>query len=97
MINSTEIIKVLKDEMPYLEKQFGVSTLSLFGSYSKGNQKATSDVDILVTFNRVVDLFDFIRLENYLSENLGCRVDLVLKESLKPRIKDAVLTEAVPV
>lgn len=97
MINSREILKVLKKEMPYLEEQFGVRSISLFGSYSRGNQKVASDIDLLVEFRHVVDLIDFIKIENILSERLDCKVDLVLKSSLKPGIKDIILSEAVPV
>ena len=61
----------------------------------RGEQKKDSDLDILVEFNETIDLFEFIQLENYLAEILGCKVDLVMKDALKPRIKDRILREAV--
>lgn len=97
MLTTEEIIKDLRTILPIINKKFGVNTLGLFGSFSTGNQNKTSDIDILVTFNREIDLFDFIELENYLSEYLGIPVDLVLEESLKSRIKESVLTEAVSI
>jgi uncharacterized protein len=62
-----------------------------------GGQKSQSDVDILVEFaeNANVTLLDFFRIENYLSDVLGLKVDLVEKSALKPRISAHVLQEVV--
>ena len=81
----------------HLSEDFKVKTISLFGSYLRGEQNKNSDLDILVEFNETVDLFEFIKLENYLTEILGCKVDLVMKDTLKPRIKDRILNEAVSI
>lgn len=54
-----------------------------------------SDVDILVKLSRPVGMFDFIRLENYLAEKLGRKVDLVTPHALKPIIKNDILNEVV--
>ncbi len=48
-------------------------------------------------FYQTIDLFKYIELENFLSEKLGVKVDLVMNDTLKPRIKDRILKEAVPV
>lgn len=58
-------------------------------------EKEKSDVDILVKFYETIDLFEFVELEDFLSEALGVKVDLVMKETLKPRIKNRILKEAV--
>jgi len=55
----------------------------------RGEQKETSDLDILVDFEGRVGLFEIVRLERFLSETLGEKVDLVMKNSLKPRIGKA--------
>ena len=81
----------------YLSDSFKVKSISVFGSYLRGDQKENSDLDILVEFNETIDLFEFIQLENYLSEILCCNVDLVMKDALKPRIKDRILREAVSI
>jgi predicted nucleotidyltransferase len=61
------------------------------------NKKKSSNLDILVEFSKTIDLFKYMELENYLSENLGVKVDLVMKDTLKPRIKDRILNEAIQV
>jgi predicted nucleotidyltransferase len=59
--------------------------------------KQDSDLDILVTFKEVPSLLTFIAMENYLSDLLGVKVDLVMKDSLKPKIGGQILREAISV
>ncbi len=89
----------LKQLKPYLETNFCVKTIEVFGSYVRNEQTKKSDIDILVTFNEPndVDLFKFIELRLLLKDKLGIDVDLVEKKNLKPIIKDNVLKEAIPV
>ena len=94
---SDEIIKILRDQLPYLEEKYKVQSMSLFGSYSRNSQNSESDVDILVTFNETPGFIKFIKIENYLSEKLNLKVDLVIKNALKPHIGDRVIKDAVSV
>jgi uncharacterized protein len=50
---------------------------------------------VLVTFYETIGLFTFVELENYLSDTLGVKVDLVMKDGIKPRLKERILSEAV--
>jgi predicted nucleotidyltransferase len=92
-----EIKKKIRDTMPILRDKYKVKTIGVFGSYIRGEQGKESDVDILVEFYETIDLFTFIELEDFLSETLGVKVDLVMKDTLKPRIRDNILREAVTV
>ena len=82
---------------PVLREKFQVETIGIFGSYSQGQEKRKSDVDILVTFSELndIDLLDFIALKRFLSRKLKTKVDLVEKKSLKCRIKDKILQETI--
>ena len=82
---------------PVLKEKFQVETIGIFGSYSQGQQKKKSDVDILVTFSKPndIDLLDFIALKQFLTRKLKTRVDLVEKDALKTRIKDRILQETI--
>ncbi len=84
----------LREELPKLRARFNVATLDIFGSYVRHEQKAASDLDVLVTFSQTPSLFTFIELEDYLSSLLGVKVDLVMKSSLKPHIGQRILSEA---
>ena len=87
----------IRDEFPSLATRYHVASLALFGSYLHGTQRADSDLDVLVSFHEAPSLLRLIELENHLSDLLGVKVDLVVRESLKPRIGEQVLKEAIPV
>jgi predicted nucleotidyltransferase len=80
-----------------LAERYSVEKLEVFGSYVRDEQKADSDLDVLVTFTEAPSLLTFIAIENYLSDLLGLKVDLVMKDSLKPKIGQKILREAIPV
>jgi predicted nucleotidyltransferase len=92
-----KFVKVLREQLPMLAEQYNVATLEVFGSYVRQEQRKNSDLDVLVTFSKTPSLLKFIRLENYLSDTLGVKVDLVMKDSLKPAIGKNILREAVAV
>lgn len=97
MTKLIEIKRKLKELGPLLKEKFKVKRIGIFGSYIKGEEKKGSDVDILVEFEEtaILSLLDFINLENYLSEALGVKVDLVEKTTLKPRIGKHILEEVI--
>jgi predicted nucleotidyltransferase len=95
--NTAEVLVKLREHMPILREKYSVKALELFGSFVKSQQKGESDIDILVEFSNPIDLFTFVELEEFLSKVLGRKVDLVMKDTLKPRIKERILKEAIPV
>lgn len=92
-----KFMEILRQQRPVLAEQYNVASLELFGSYVRHEQRKDSGLDILVTFSKPPSLFKFVRLENHLSDTLGVKVDLVMKDSLKPAIGKNILQEAVPV
>ena len=90
-----ELKKILLDHKATLKDEYGVIEIGLFGSYTKGSQNKASDVDILVEFEKAIDLFTFVQLKNHLSDLLGVNVDLVIKKALKPKIGERILSETV--
>ena len=79
---------------PELAEKDQVESIALFGSYVRGDQRSDSDLDLLVAFRETPSLFKFLRLENYLGEKLGVKIDLVMRSTLKPRIGERILSEA---
>jgi hypothetical protein len=90
-----EIKQWLVEHQLELQELYQVKELGIFGSYVRKEQTETSDVDVLVEFSKTPSLLKFINLENYLSDNLGVKVDLVHKPGLKPRIGERILAEVV--
>jgi predicted nucleotidyltransferase len=89
-----EFIEELRNLLPKLQTQYQVQSLEVFGSYVRGDETSDSDLDLLVTFNESPSLFKFVKLGYYLGDQFGVKVDLVMKESLKPAIGKRILAEA---
>jgi len=90
-----EIRRTLEAHKGELRQGYSVKEIGIFGSYLRGEQKETSDVDILVEFERPIGLIEFVRLKNHMSDLLGANVDLVMKKALKPRIGQRILSEVL--
>ena len=93
----SSIREKLHHELPLLSDRYHVISLGMFGSYVRQEQSKGSDLDLLVTFDETPSLLTFIELENYLAGLLGIKVDLVMRDALKPRIGERILDEVVPV
>ncbi len=88
-----EIINIIRNSKPEIMTRYGVQRLGLFGSYVRGQQRKRSDIDILVSFSRDIDLFDFVDLREFLEAKLHSKVDLVMETALKPAIGKRILAE----
>lgn len=89
-----EILELLAQHRDEL-KEYGVESLALFGSVSREEETAESDIDILVEFSRPVGMLAFLRLQHRLTEILGRRFDLVTPKGLRPAWRERILNEAV--
>jgi hypothetical protein len=66
----------------------------VFGSFARGDESATSDVDLIADFTDRKSLMDLVRIERELSERLGRKVDLLTEAALSPYLRDRVLRDA---
>lgn len=98
MATLEELRTGLRALLPSLEREYGVTSLEFFGSYVRGDQDEESDLDLLVELDpeRELSLLRFVDIQLELSDRLGVPVDLVEKRSIKPRLRDRILDEAVP-
>ena len=80
-----------------LRARFGITSISIFGSYSRGKQKKGSDLDLLAEFSEVPSIFTLVRAEQYLEEKLGIDVDLAYAHGLKQSFRSSIAGEAVMV
>jgi predicted nucleotidyltransferase len=97
MAERDALLDALRAALPELQQQWPIRSLALFGSVARGDAGASSDLDVLVEFDRPITLSQFLALETALSEIAGRPVDLVSRPSLKPFIGEHILREAVPV
>ncbi|MDR1170377.1 MAG: nucleotidyltransferase family protein [Prevotellaceae bacterium] len=91
-MNTSEVINKLQAIKPYLQKEYAVKNLGLFGSFADGTYTDNSDIDIIVEFERPVG-WKFFSLETYLEKTLGRRIDLVTRDALKEQIKPYILSQ----
>lgn len=85
------ILAAHKDEI----RSHGVKSLGLFGSVARNEARSDSDIDLLVEFDRPVDLFALAALQERLEEILGARVDLVLRRALREEFREYVLRDVI--
>ncbi|MBM2826313.1 MAG: polymerase beta domain protein region [Dehalococcoidia bacterium] len=86
-------MSIIQNNISFLRSTYNVDTIGVFGSVSRGEDRESSDVDILVEFSKPLGMFKFIELEEYLSKLIGKNVDLVTKKALKPAIREGILQE----
>ncbi|KYC45966.1 MAG: Nucleotidyltransferase domain protein [Candidatus Methanofastidiosum methylothiophilum] len=89
------ILKLIQSNETIIKK-YGVSRVGLFGSYSTGLETPKSDIDILVEFESGKKNFDnYMGLKFYLEDLFQKKVDLVIKESIRPKLKEKILKDVI--
>jgi uncharacterized protein len=91
-----DAIHILRNNLDEIKK-YHVKSLAIFGSVARDESTEKSDIDILVEFepDATVGLFMFIDLKEYLSEILGCEVDLATPRSLRKEMKEDIFREMI--
>lgn len=92
----SKIEEIKKKAIPIL-KEAGVTRSSLFGSVVRGEAVKDSDIDMLVELPKYISLFDFVGLQLKLEQALNIKVDLGEFSTIKPRLRDYILKEAVQI
>ena len=95
MANKTreDILGILREQLPELSSQYGVKKIGIFGSFSRNQQQADSDVDVIVEFNKPIGL-KFVQLADYLEQLLGRRTDVLTPDGLRA-IRNTEITQAI--
>jgi predicted nucleotidyltransferase len=91
-MDTNEVIDKLRAIKPYLQKEYSVKTLGLFGSFADGTYNDNSDIDIMVEFEQPVG-WNFFTLEKYLEKTFNRKIDLVTPGALKKQIKPFILSQ----
>jgi len=90
-----EVKYKIKEHKADLEQNFRVKEIGIFGSYARGDQRDRSDVDVLVEFDEPVSLLGVVKLENYLSDLLQIKVDLVPQKDIRYELRERILKETI--
>ena len=93
MLTKDKILKAMQQHANDM-KVYGVKKVGIFGSFTKATQSSVSDIDVLVEFRKKNKTFDnYMNLKFFLEKLFHRKIDLVIKEALKTRIKSRVLSE----
>lgn len=81
------------DSLKDVYRRNDISQLFLFGSYSRGEEREDSDIDLLVRFAKPKSLLSVIAIQRQISEILGRPVDLVTEPAISPYLRDRIMKE----
>jgi predicted nucleotidyltransferase len=97
-VKDLKLIKgILNEQANSIKINYKAEVIGIFGSYSRGEQKRGSDLDILVKFNEGASLFDFVGLADFLEEKLNLKVDIVSERAIREELKDQIFNEVVKI
>jgi predicted nucleotidyltransferase len=97
VMKAEDVLAKLRELKPFLTTRYKVREISLFGSFVRGEQDSSSDIDLLAEFDGETDLFDWIGLALYLEEIFQRPVDIVPKHVLREELRESVLTDVVAI
>ena len=90
-------VRKIKEKIAPILKEYNVTKAGIFGSYARGEQKANSDVDILVETDNNMTMIEFIGLKNELERVFKKKVDLVEYSTIRKEFKNQVLKEEISI
>jgi hypothetical protein len=97
VLTKENIINYISLNKERLNRDFKITKIGLFGSFATGKQKKTSDIDLIVEFQKDTDsIFDIkIKLSEILKTQFNREVDIAREKYLKPRVKEEILKEVI--
>ncbi|HRT32222.1 MAG TPA: nucleotidyltransferase family protein [Anaerolineae bacterium] len=90
------LLRSQREAILHTAARYGAFNVRVFGSVARGEARADSDIDLLVELEPGRSLLDLGGLLMDLQALLRCKVDVVTENSLRPRVRERVLQEAVP-
>ena len=97
MPNKQQVIKQLQLQKKYLQETFGLTKIGLFGSFSRGDNRIDSDIDILFEIDdkKKFSMFQYLKLNKFLEENLHSQIDLVRESTIKEALKPYIIKDLI--
>ncbi len=96
-MEAQDILTKLKELKPTITARYKVKEIGLFGSFIRGEQGTSSDIDLLAEFEDNADLFDLIGLAMHMEEIFQRPVDIIPKHALRPELREAILSQVVTI
>lgn len=91
-----QIVEYLKKNKRFLYDRFGVTRIGIFGSFVRGDQVASSDIDMIVDIEKArKNIHSLLQLKRYLEKELEKKIDLGFEHSLKPILRDKIKKQVI--
>ena len=87
--------KTVVEMKDVIRQRYKAEITGIFGSYTRSDFHADSDLDLLVDMDPGASLFDLVGLQHFLENRLGCKVDVGTRNSLREEIRKSVFSEAI--
>jgi len=97
VLSKKTVLDILEAEFPYLRREYQVKKIGIFGSYAREEQTETSDIDLLVEFSKPISFFTLFKLEDYITNKLGVKVEIVTPGALKELIVPIIMKDIINV
>ena len=81
-------------KLVHILKKHGAKKVEIFGSYARGEQKETSDLDVIVEFEKRKSLLELVGIEQELEDHLGIKIDLLTEASISPYLMERIKKES---
>jgi hypothetical protein len=92
--NLNDVRRIIHKQSEKL-KELKIRRLMVFGSFARGDQKSSSDIDLLVEFTEPIGFFHFYDVKFFLENVLGRHVDLVVEDAIRPEFEERIMRELV--
>ena len=92
-----DILAIIRQHQDILAERYGIKIVGLFGSYTRGEQLQSSDLDLLADILHPISLLELVGAEIYLTDILGVKVDLVPKRNVRAELQEAIPREAIAI
>ncbi|GAB6056585.1 MAG: nucleotidyltransferase family protein [Euryarchaeota archaeon] len=93
MKTKSEVLKILETDFQFLRENFHVDKIGLFGSYARQEQSEKSDLDLLINFETTPDFIQLVELEEYLSDLLDIKVEILTSGGIKDRVRPNIMKD----
>ena len=91
-----QIVEYLEKNKRFLYDRFGVTRMGIFGSFVRGDQVASSDIDMIVDIEKArKNIHSFLQLKRYLEKELEKKIDIGFEHSLKPILRDKIKKQVI--
>jgi len=91
------LLEAFKEQIKGILNKYPISKAAVFGSFARGEENRSSDIDLLIETSKPISMFAILRIERELGIIMNRKIDIVEYSAIKRSIKQNILSEAIPI